>query len=121
MKISLLIFSMLLTLIGKNKPEDVSYADVNIYPTTACVIAVNYNENDKGNAVVVTTFSDIKYVFYTNEPDEWLPGDIVALTMSDNGTEDVLDDAIIEYRYTGWVEQWAYDINLLDYKYKFLD
>lgn len=36
--------------------------------------------------------------------DDWLPGDVIACTMDDNGTpHDVTDDAITQYRYCGYV------------------
>ena len=36
--------------------------------------------------------------------DDWLPGDVIACTMDDNGTpQDVTDDTITQYRYCGLV------------------
>ena len=36
--------------------------------------------------------------------DDWLPGDVIACTMDDNGTpHDVTDDTITQYRYCGYV------------------
>ena len=36
--------------------------------------------------------------------DDWLPGDVIACTMDDNGTpDDVTDDTITQYRYCGYV------------------
>ena len=36
--------------------------------------------------------------------DDWLTGDVVACTMSDNATPDyITDDIILDYRYCGYV------------------
>lgn len=37
------------------------------------------------------------------DPEDLTEGDVLAVTMDDRGTEDVKDDLIVEYQYSGWV------------------
>ena len=43
-----------------------------------------------------------------DEVEDWMIGDLMALVMDDMGTEDVCDDEVISYQYSGWVDpdQW---------------
>lgn len=67
------------------------------YPETGIVTNVDYIVD----AVEVTTFDGHHFEFYGAE--DWWNGDIVALTMNDNGTDHVTDDEIIDTKYGGHV------------------
>lgn len=40
------------------------------------------------------------------ECEDWEVGDIAALLMNNNGTENIYDDTIVEVRYCGALERW---------------
>ena len=71
-------------------------ATAEIYPKTAKVIEVNYDED----LVTIETCTGITYTFEGCE--DWAEGDGVSLIMEDNGTESILDDCILMAEYTGW-------------------
>ena len=71
-------------------------ASAEIYPKTAKVIEVNYDED----LVTIETCTGITYTFEGCE--DWIEGDGVSLIMEDNGTESILDDSILMAEYTGW-------------------
>lgn len=68
------------------------------YPLAGIVVSV-----DRPSDTV--TFETAGGMLYSiTECEDWEPGDLIACTMDDNGTpEDVTDDAIAEYRYSGYV------------------
>ena len=67
------------------------------YPAAAEVVELDR----AADLVTVKTSARIGYKFIGCE--DWLLGDLVAMTMNDNGTpEMVLDDEIIEVRYSGY-------------------
>jgi len=67
------------------------------YPATAEVVELD----QAADLVIVKTSAGIGYRFMGCE--DWLLGDLVAMTMNDSGTpETVLDDEIIEARYSGY-------------------
>ena len=69
------------------------------YPNAGVVVGLD-EEND---LVTISTGSGLLYEFYGIE--DLFIGDIVAVTMDDNGTPDsVLDDKIIDSKYAGWPE-----------------
>ena len=72
-------------------------ASAEIYPKTAKVIEVNYDED----LVTIETCTGITYTFEGCE--DWVEGDGVSLIMEDNGTESILDDCILMAEYTGWI------------------
>lgn len=71
-------------------------ASADIYPKTAKVVEVNYDED----LVTIETCTGITYTFEGCE--DWTEGDGVSLIMEDNGTESILDDSILMAEYTGW-------------------
>jgi len=71
-------------------------ATAELYPETARVIEVNYEED----TVTVETFNGFTFIFEGCE--DYAEGDGVALIMEDNDTEKVYDDEIIMVRYCGW-------------------
>ena len=71
-------------------------AAAEIYPETARVVEVNYEED----TVTVETFNGFLYVFEGCE--DYCEGDGVSLIMDDHGTEKVYDDEIIMVQYCGW-------------------
>ena len=65
------------------------------YPTAAICTAIN------GDCVTVETATGIVYSYYG--ADDNFTGDLIALTMDDNGTpETVLDDKVVDARYCGF-------------------
>lgn len=71
-------------------------ATAELYPETARVIEVNYEED----TVTVETFNGFTFIFEGCE--DYTEGDGVALIMEDNGTEKVYDDEIVMAQYCGW-------------------
>lgn len=82
------------------KANDTEVRESSIYPKSMIIIAID-RETD---IVTLSTCSGLIYEFYgVQDYDE---GDIVALIMDDNGTEDdVRDDIILAHQYCGWAEK----------------
>ena len=71
-------------------------ASLLFYPATMTVTNV---QND-----VVTMETSTGHVYEMEGAEDWMPGDLAALVMSDNGTpEDITDDVIMSARYTGYI------------------
>lgn len=69
------------------------------YPNAGVVVGLDFGQD----LVTISTGSGLLYEFYGIE--DLYMGDIVALTMDDNGTPDtVLDDKIIDSKYAGYTE-----------------
>lgn len=67
------------------------------YPLSTIVVSI-----DKGNdLVIVEDFNGNLWSFKGTE--DWQKGDICSLIMSDNGTETIIDDAIVKAKYDGFV------------------
>lgn len=71
-------------------------ACADLYPETAKVIEVNYDED----LVTVETFNGFLYAFEGCE--DWQEGDCASMIMDDNGTEKVFDDEIVMVQYGAW-------------------
>lgn len=69
-----------------------------IYPSCGIVVEVNYEED----YIVIEDFYGNAWIFEGVE--DWIEGDIVAVIMDDNGTEQIEDDIIIDIRYCGTME-----------------
>jgi len=69
-----------------------------IYPMSGIVTEVNHQEDH----VIVTDSTGNKWEF--NGIEDWQEGDIAAMVMDDNGTEEIYDDKIINIHYIGWIE-----------------
>ena len=72
-----------------------------IYPLAGIVTEVNYAED------VVTVQDGAGNLWRFDGAEDWQTGDLAALLMNDNGTEDIRDDSILLVRYGGRA-QWAY-------------
>lgn len=72
-------------------------ACADLYPETAKVIDVNYDED----IVTVVTFTGFTFTFYGCE--DWYVDDCASLIMEDNGTELVYDDEIVMAQYGAWI------------------
>lgn len=72
-----------------------------IYPLAGIVTEVNYAED------VVTVQDGAGNLWQFLDAEDWGVGDLCALLMDDNGTEDIRDDSILLVRYGGRA-QWAY-------------
>jgi len=88
-KAMMILVALILTMVALT-------ASAEIYPKTAKVIEVNYDED----LVTIETCTGITYTFEGCE--DWIEGDGVSLIMEDNGTESILDDSILMAEYTGW-------------------
>lgn len=74
----------------------IAAASIIFYPATMTVTSV---QND-----VVTLETSTGHVYEMDGAEDWMPGDIASLVMSDNGTpEDITDDVILSARYSGYV------------------
>lgn len=69
-----------------------------IYPMSGIVTEVNCQENK----VIIT--DSVRNEWEFNGTDDWHIGDIAAMIMEDNGTEEIYDDKIIDIHYIGWIE-----------------
>lgn len=81
----------ILTTISANTTEE-------IYPRTMVVSEIN----TKSDTVVLTDNTGNVWEFYGVE--DWQVGDICSCIMDTNGTENITDDAIIDVRYDGRIE-----------------
>ena len=70
------------------------------YPLTTVVTETGTKE------IVVTDFNGNDWIYETD--DEWEIGDYCSMIMSDNGTESIYDDIIVNVRYNGYLQgKWA--------------
>lgn len=69
------------------------------YPNAGVVVGLDFGQD----LVTISTGSGLLYEFYGIE--DLYMGDIIAVTMDDNGTpETVLDDKIIDSKYAGYAD-----------------
>lgn len=71
-------------------------ACANLYPETAKVVEVNYDED----TVIVETFTGFLFAFEGCE--DWQEGDCASLIMDDGKTELIYDDSIVMAQYGAW-------------------
>ena len=67
-----------------------------LYPLTARVYAIDYDED----TVIVETFNGDLFDF--DGVEDWAEDDCCSLIMDDNGTALIYDDAIVSARYCAW-------------------
>lgn len=68
------------------------------YPLAGVVVQVDHA------ADLVTFRTGSGQLYALTGTDDWMTGDIIACTMSDNATpNDITDDHILDYRYSGYV------------------
>lgn len=72
------------------------YNPENLYAIHATVTEV------ADNCITVTDFRGDEWSWYDTAED-WFVGDIAALVMYDNETEEIADDIILTAKYDGWV------------------
>lgn len=89
----------ILSIITTARGEVFFRAYEDIYPTTAVVSEVNYEEN----LVSVEDFNGNIWQF--TETDDWAVGDICSMIMDSKKTEEIEDDEILSVRYSGFIEQ----------------
>lgn len=75
-----------------------STACAELYPMTTVVSKLD-TELD---LVYCTDFNGMIWVFEGIE--DWEVGDIASMIMADNRTEQIIDDMIIQVRYSGYIE-----------------
>ena len=69
-----------------------------VYPLSGIVTKVNQQKD----YIIVTDATGNEWEF--NGIEDWQEGDIAAMIMDDNGTEEIYDDKIIDIHYIGWIE-----------------
>lgn len=69
-----------------------------VYPLSGIVTKVDQQKD----RVIVTDAIGNKWEF--NGIEDWQEGDITAMIMYDNRTEEIYDDKIIDIHYIGWIE-----------------
>ena len=105
------ILSLIATLLINGVQKE-QLKEVKIYSETAVVVDVN----EKDNIITCLSFNGNEWQFEEENGEEWIEGDIVAMTMCDNGTEEVKDDIIINTKYCGWVTEWSYGKDKIFFK-----
>lgn len=77
-------------------------ANVSVNGSSEYSLSTIVTEVDKANDIVVCQdFNGNLWEFEGTE--DWLVGDICSMMMSDNGTETIYDDIIIDVRYDGYI------------------
>lgn len=71
------------------------------YPETAVITEIS----ESTETITVTCANGNRFSF-RSAPEDWFPGDLVSMTMHDNGTETVEDDRILLVRYSGTPEMY---------------
>ena len=79
-----------------------TYQMGNLYPETGIVKRVN-----TGTDIVVVELAN-GHLFTFTGAEDWFPKDICSLLMADMGTESVLDDQIVQVRYSGVSSSWMW-------------
>lgn len=80
---------------GATCPE----SDMAFYSDTMAIVEVDLEEN----TVTAVDFNGNEWGW--NGVEDWVEGDLVSVTMCNNGTYDTIyDDIIIDTRYSGWVD-----------------
>ena len=69
------------------------------YPQTAVITEID----ESAETITVTCANGNRFSF-RSAPEDWFPGDLVSMTMHDNGTATVEDDRILQIRYSGTPE-----------------
>ena len=69
------------------------------YPQTAVITEID----ESSETITVTCANGNRFTIHAS-PEDWFPGDLVSMTMHDNGTETVEDDRILQVRYSGTPE-----------------
>lgn len=99
--LTLVMMIMIAILSGAN-PNNVS--TMGFYSETMAIINVDYDTD----TVEAMDFNGNVWSFTGCE--DYYEGDLIAVTMCDNGTTNTIyDDIIIDTKYSGWVSEWGYD------------
>lgn len=59
---------------------------------------------EPGKDVIITMQNGNQFSF-ENVDGDWMKGDLVSAIFDDNGTENVEDDEIISYQFSGWITE----------------
>lgn len=78
----------------------VSSAYAETYALTTVVVSLDYD----ADVVEVQDFNGNVWAF--DGCEDWQLLDVCSMTMDDNDTEIIYDDAIINCRYDGWLDGW---------------
>ena len=69
-----------------------------IYPLTAVVMEVNHKED----YILCVDYTGNEWAI--DGAEDWMVGDIIAMIMDECGTDEIFDDAIVDYTYCGWMD-----------------
>ena len=76
-----------------------------LYSSTGIVASVTETETETFEITFVTA-NGHKWYFYSEDPD-WFVNDIISVTFTNKGTQDITDDEIIATRYSGTIEMFG--------------
>ena len=74
-----------------------------LYPQTFIVTDVTPEAPTETQLVTIKTVTGFVYQFESDAGD-WMPGDLCACIMDDNGTPEIIDDMVIDANYSGIAE-----------------
>lgn len=74
----------------------------NLYPDTGLVISTEWY----GDHGLLQFQTQNGHIFELIEEDgDWYTGDLISVIFNDNGTPEVYDDIIVNYKYSGWIDE----------------
>lgn len=79
-----------------------------LYPQTFIVVEVEPVATAETQLVTIETVTGFLYQFYSDAGD-WIPGDLCACILDDNGTPEITDDIILGANYSG-IAEWFVEI-----------
>lgn len=74
---------------------------IHTYPATAVITEIN-----ESTETITACSANGNRITIHAAPEDWFPGDLISLTMHDNGTATVEDDRILQIRYSGTPEMY---------------
>lgn len=80
------------------------------YPLMAVVV------QSEGETVTAIDYNGNMWEFGYFSEDDYMAGDVVILTMDDNGTPTIYDDIVIGAKYSGGWTEWNYRLSTGDYQ-----
>lgn len=66
------------------------------YPSTMLVVCTDRVTDE------VTLQDSTGHLWVFNGVEDWMPGDCASVIMNNNGTAEIVDDAIVKVRYSCW-------------------
>lgn len=96
--IFVMVMLLIVTACAIAKSESVDDFASHIYPACGRVVEIDR----RADLVIVEDCVGFLWAF--KDTEDWAVGDLAAMIMEDNGTEEIFDDKILDVRYcgTGW-------------------